>query len=79
MTRLFNSKLLRKNAYGWDSSGAGAEKHEESKNIEDTAQPQDQHETPDNKANIITDSEAIDDFPELAGRRRQHSYRGVRE
>ena len=76
---MFNSKLLRKNAYGWDSSGAGAEAHEESKNIEDTTQPQDKHETPINKANTITDTEAVEDFPELAGRRGYHPYRGNRD
>jgi hypothetical protein len=57
------SKLFQKNAYGLDVSGEVYD--QEQKNIEDTVQPVDQHQTPHNVVNQTTDVEAQKDFPGL--------------
>jgi replicative DNA helicase len=59
----FTAKLLQKTGYGYDISGetfdsTGKANQENQTNINDTAQPQDKHETPRNPANIAMDTEA---------------------
>ena len=68
----FTAKFLRK-AYGYDISGEIQEgsgpiaNRENQTNINDTAEPQDHHETPRNPVNMSTDSDAEKEFPELEG------------
>jgi len=68
----FTAKFLSKKfGYGYDISGEVQEgsgpiaNRENQTNINDTAQPQDHHETPRNPANMSMDSEAEKEFPEL--------------
>lgn len=67
----FRSKLLCKKAYGYDISGEVFEgsgeiaNRENQTNINDTAQPQDHHETPPNPLNLIRDVDADKEFPQL--------------
>jgi hypothetical protein len=71
----FTARILQnKTAYGYDVSGeiyqgSGPMAQQEQTNIEDTAQPQNHHETPRNTSNMAQDSEAQEDFPEELGRR----------
>jgi hypothetical protein len=66
------SSFNEKTAYGYDISGEVFEgsgelaTRENQKNIDDTAQPQDHHETPPNPANLMNDTDADKEFPELA-------------
>ena len=66
------SSFNEKTAYGYDISGEVFEgsgelaTRENQKNIDDTAQPQDHHETPPNPLNVIRDCDADKEFPELA-------------
>jgi hypothetical protein len=66
------SSLTGKTAYGYDISGEVFEgsgelaNRENQKNIDDTAQPGDHHETPPNPANLMHDTDADKQFPELA-------------
>jgi hypothetical protein len=71
----FRSKFLQKRAYGYtDQTGvtegsaniAEQENAKQEENINDTAQPQDHHETPDNPLNCMRDVEAERDFPSLS-------------
>lgn len=70
----FTARILRnKTAYGYDVSGeiyqgSGPMAQEQQKNLNDTAQPQDHHETPRNTNNMALDSDAEEEFPELKGR-----------
>jgi len=74
MSFKFYSKFLqpKKRAYGYDISGEVTEgsgeiaNRENQKNVEDTAQPQDHHQTPPNPANLMRDVDADKQFPELA-------------
>ena len=67
------AKFLQK-AYGYDISGEVQEgsgpiaNRENQTNINDTAQPQDHHETPRNPNNMVLDTEAEKEFSELDGR-----------
>jgi len=69
------SSLIEKTAYGYDISGEVFEgsgelaNRENQKNIDDTAEPQDHHETPPNPANLLHDTDADKEFPELAERK----------
>jgi len=72
------SSVVEKTAYGYDISGEVGEvsngsadiaNRENQKNINDTAQPQDHHETGVNPANVTHDTDADKEFPELAERR----------
>lgn len=66
-----NPLLTSKKAYGHDISGevmgdsTGIANTENQKNLEDTAQPQNQHMTAPNPANLTRDSDADAQFPEL--------------
>lgn len=66
------SNLNGKTAYGYDISGEVFEgsgeiaNRENQKNINDTAEPQDHHETPANPANLLHDTDADKEFPALA-------------
>lgn len=66
-----NTSSTEKTAYGYDISGEVFEgsgeiaNRENQTNINDTAQPQDHHETPVNPANVTMDSEAEEEFKEL--------------
>jgi hypothetical protein len=70
-TRNRFSSFNEKKAYGYDISGEVFEgsgemaNRENQKNIDDTAQPQDHHETPPNPANLMHDTDADKEFPEL--------------
>jgi hypothetical protein len=70
-TRERISSFNEKTAYGYDISGevfegsTGLANQENQKNINDTAQPQDHHETPPNPANLTRDVDADKEFPEL--------------
>ena len=57
------SKLLRRVGYGLDSGGEVVDQHET--NIEDTAEPQNRHETEHNAVNLSTDAVAEKQFPGL--------------
>jgi hypothetical protein len=63
------SKLLQKQSYGMDSSGEVYDSSQ--KNIEETSEPQERHETPHNQANTTRDVAAEREFPEI----RPHSNR----
>lgn len=69
------SNFNEKTAYGYDISGEVFEgsgeiaNRENQTNINDTAQPQDHHETPANPANLLHDTDADKEFPELAERK----------
>lgn len=65
------AKLLKK-AYGYEVEGKVEDT--EQKNIQDTAQPAGGHTTTQNPANVSLDSQAEQEFPELEGRRRQHTF-----
>lgn len=60
---IMRSKLLQKLSYGYDQTGEIMDNQQ--KNVEDTAQPQDKHETPHNPVNLSTDAQAEKDFPGL--------------
>jgi hypothetical protein len=82
----FTAKFLRnKSAYGYDISGEVYEgsgpiaQQEQAKNINDTAQPQDHHETPKNPNNFVVDSDALNDFPELEGHGSTQKFMPTRE
>ena len=70
-TRNRFSSFNEKTAYGYDISGEVFEgsgemaNRENQTNINDTAQPQDHHETPPNPANLLHDTDADKEFPEL--------------
>jgi hypothetical protein len=63
---------LAKKAYGWDVSGEVQESTQ--KNIEDTAQPTNQHGSPHNPSNAMIDVDAIEDFPDLADKTKPNFY-----
>ena len=73
---IFRSKFLSskpKIAYGYDIGGEVSDSgstdianRENQTNVNDTAQPQDHHETGANPANVLHDTEADKEFPELA-------------
>jgi hypothetical protein len=69
------SSFNDKKAYGYDISGEVFEgsgeiaNRENQTNINDTAQPQDHHETGVNPANVTHDTDADKEFPELAERK----------
>jgi hypothetical protein len=71
LTQLGSRKLssfMRKKGYGYDTSGEiqeGSGSNADQKNINDTANPQDQHSTPSNPLNAMRDVEAEQQFPEL--------------
>jgi len=60
------SKLLQKIGYGLDQTGEVMDQQQ--KNIEDTSEPQDHHETEHNAVNLSSDAVAEKEFPGL-GRR----------
>jgi hypothetical protein len=66
-----NPSIAGKFAYGYDISGETFEgsgeiaNRENQKNINDTAQPQDHHETPPNPANLTRDVDADKEYPML--------------
>lgn len=70
-TELSDGHKASKLAYGYDVSGEVFEgsgpmaQEENQKHIDDTAQPQDQHNTPSNPANKMVDVEAENEFPAL--------------
>jgi hypothetical protein len=64
----FTARFLQKKAYGLDISGEtleGSGPIAQQENLNDTAQPQDHHETPRNPANMSMDTDAEKEFPEL--------------
>lgn len=67
-----NGLLHPKKAYGQDISGEVFEgsgemaNRENQENINDTANPKDHHETPQNPANQMHDVDADKEFPQLA-------------
>lgn len=69
------SSFHDKTAYGYDISGEVFEgsgeiaNRENQKNINDTAQPQDHHETGTNPANVTHDTDADKEFPELGAKK----------
>lgn len=71
--------LTNKIAYGYDISGDVYEgsgpiaqaQNQTQKNINDTAQPQDHHDTQRNSKNNTRDSDAEKEFPELKERNQQ--------
>lgn len=76
----FTAKFLtNKTAYGYDisgevyeGSGPIAQEHNQTqKNLRDTAEPQDKHQTPKNPINFARDSDAEKQFPELKDRNNQ--------
>lgn len=69
------AKLLRRNAYGWDQSGEVIDNQQ--KNVEDTATPVSQHQTPPNIANILHDTEAEEEFPGLGEHMHRYPSRGL--
>lgn len=78
--------LQKKTAYGYDISGEVTEgsgpiaDKENQTNINDTAQPQDHHETPRNPNNMVLDTEAEKEFPEeLEGRGGIQGFLPVRQ
>jgi hypothetical protein len=78
--------LQKKTAYGYDISGEIEEgsgpiaNRENQTNVNDTAQPQDRHETPRNPNNMVMDSEAEKEFPgELEGRGAVQKFMPMRQ
>lgn len=73
------SSLIEKIAYGYDISGETFDgsgeiaNRENQENINDTAQPQDHHETPPNPANLMRDTDADQEFPDLAKQKNYHT------
>jgi hypothetical protein len=64
----FKEAKLSKTAYNYDPSGEiqeGSGSRADQENIADTANPREGHETPRNLANLLHDSEAERDFPQL--------------
>lgn len=70
---MFKSHLLRKSAYGLDTSGevgeVGDGANGTQENVEDTAQPVDHTESPEAPQNNLRDTQALEEFPQLQGRR----------
>jgi hypothetical protein len=79
----FTAKFLtKKTAYGYDISGEvmeGSGPVAQQENLNDTAQPQDHHETPRNPNNFVMDTEAVEEFPELEGRGGIQKFMPVRQ
>jgi len=72
MTRFGSVPSRQRLAYGYDISGEVFDgsgelaNRENEKNLNDTAEPKDHHETPPNPANLMRDTDADKEFPELS-------------
>lgn len=58
------AKFLNKRSYGPDQSGEVYD-NTGKKELAETAEPQDHHETPVNPANVTRDVDAEEDYPEI--------------
>lgn len=72
-----NAYVSEKKAYGYDISGEVFDgsgeiaNRENEQTLNDTAQPQDHHETAPNPANLTRDVDADEEFPELAEKKNE--------
>lgn len=71
---LLRAKLLRRRAYGMDQKGEVDDNGP--MNLEDTSTPMSEHKTPGNPMNMVTDSDAREEFPWLGEHTQRFPSRG---